>query len=568
MKKIFLLYAPGFIWSEIISGVDKGNLPAFDKLITHGATGKTFQPSPTTSMNEASTLITGTPAEKHCCVQPFEDDPNNLVLQETTRRAIMTPMLHELCSSNNIPAAAVNWPGSHNPYGQPNQPLVISDRFVKSCTFSKSFKHITLESISDDAFIPEASQLQFHEDETNSEVLDFFGITSSSPVFDAFKHQFAATVTVHNMSTYLLDSNRYDMLCCTYDTFEKIHRHAGFQEVTKIAMIRYFDIMLSSILKHITSDPESCLFFYSGGRNRQPGFFAAYGSSIKPDHLLKEIKAEQVAPTIMDMFHVTCSHFHHLPIKDIYKDEVSDKKHINKIYFYNPPPPMLEKYVQDTNKKLFIQKALLISESLKQQTKYKELIDYLSSFIGKLDDQELKLALVEAFLLSGNSQEANNLFKTLDIKTKQMEQGQVLALWLNFKITLEEKKSKYDYSNNFNNHDSLSENTLRRLSKLLIEHKLWHQALSLLHHKKLKGTDSYRDYLKSVCLFHLKQYERSEVAIKEALRRNAQVGFYWLHLGKVYLEQKELPKAINAFMTAIKNDGKLYEAKEYLKKIL
>jgi len=568
MKKIILLYIPGITWHEIIAGVDQKLLPGFDKLITQGTIGQTTKPAPATPTNEASTIITGTPAEKHCCVQPHEVDPNNFALQAVTRRSIEQPLLSELCNSNDIPTALINWPGSHNQYGQQKQPLVISDYFVQSCAFTKEFRHITLESVSDDAFTTHASQLLFHEDEVDSELLDFFGITPKSMVIDIFKQQFAACVTTHNITTYLLEHNQHNLLCCHYDFFEKVQGHDGFRKETKSAMIRYLDIMLSSILDYISSDPERYLLLYSGGRNTEPGFFAVHGPSINPDHLIKKVKAEQIAPTIMDIFGLSCSHFQSKPIDDIHQKNASIEKYIRKVRFTNevPKTPTYKNQTKNTNKQFLVQKALLISENFKQQAKYKELTNYLSFFAETYDDQLLKLALVEALLLNKKVQEASKHFQNLNKKTKQMEQGLVLALWLE----LEEKQAdKTCLDRTGYSCEILAANTLRRFSTLLIMHKRWSQALTILQNKKLQGeNDPHREHLKSICFFHLEKYEKAETAIKNALKTNVGVGSYWLHLGKIYLAQKEIPKSTDALLTAIKYDSRLYEAKEYLKEML
>jgi tetratricopeptide (TPR) repeat protein len=333
---------------EILSPLlDRGELPHLQSIIERGCSGALRATPPLVRSMLSTTLATGTQAPRHGVCGDVAIRPDGAGVQPVGQRAWRVPAVWDVLANAGLSTAVVAWPATA-PATSWASGLVIDDSFPDAA--GRDFESWILppECVSARDRRREMRELRVHPtDITGEQIAAFVPRLSeidqdADPRLTRIAVALARSSTVHAAATHVAARGDWDFLAVAYPMLAELQRHflacrppriegVDERDVTLYGSVvdaayRIQDAMIGALLGCI-DDPTTVIVASAygfacgadrpGARavaglpasiawHRHHGFVAAAGEGIARDALLHGARVEDVAPSILKMYGVTC----------------------------------------------------------------------------------------------------------------------------------------------------------------------------------------------------------------------------------------------------------------------
>jgi len=228
-RRVLLLGLDGADWKIIRQLLDKGKMPALERLMSQGVSGNIATLKPSLSPLLWSTVATGKPADKHNILGFTEPSPDGSGARPVSSDSWGSLPLWLILSRQGLKSAVVNWFATHP--ADVMEATVVSDFFRHGRPGVADTWAMPPRAVSPEWLAPVMQDVIVHPaDVTASQLASFFPEAYSlrgkkDKKLTEMKRLFAQCVTVHGAGTYLAEHGTWNLLAVYYDTLDRICHH-------------------------------------------------------------------------------------------------------------------------------------------------------------------------------------------------------------------------------------------------------------------------------------------------------------------------------------------------------
>ncbi len=328
-------------WKIINPLMDAGQLPTLEKLTSEGVMGNIRTLEPPFSPMLWTSIATGKYADKHGVLGFTEPDPEGMGMRPVSSLSRKTKAMWNILSQQGYKTHVLGWWPSnpvetingimvsnhyHHSKGRLHQPWPLVPGSVHPKILEDFFAELRVhpQELSDQhllPFVPDAAKIDQKED----------------PRLRIIAKNLAEASSLHNVATWILDTQEWDFLAIYLDTID--HFCHGFMkyhpprlsnvpeedfELYKhviTSAYRFHDMMLENLLK--TAGEEATVILVSdhgfhsdhlrttyipdepagpADHHREHGIICIKGPGIRKDELIHGASLLNIAPTVLSLF--------------------------------------------------------------------------------------------------------------------------------------------------------------------------------------------------------------------------------------------------------------------------
>ena len=344
VKKLLIVGWDSADWKVINPLMDKGYMPALEKLVNKGVIGNISTLDPPLSPMLWTSIATGKTADKHGILNFVEPHPDQLEVRPVTSTSRKTKAFWNILNQNGYKCNVVGWWPS-NP-AEPINGAMVSNLYHKCTTRFDEPWPISPGTIHPPHLTDILKNLRIHSGELTVEqvspfVNDFSAAHANRDKEDKYIEAIMGLLsecsTIHSAATYLMENTEWDVMAAYYDAIDVCSHHFmkfhppyregipekyfhHYQNVVS-SMYRYHDMMLERLLDLAGEDTTVLLLsdhgFHSDHlrpkklphegdapalEHRQYGIVCIKGPGIKQDERLYGATLLDITPTILDLF--------------------------------------------------------------------------------------------------------------------------------------------------------------------------------------------------------------------------------------------------------------------------
>jgi len=228
-RQVLLLGWDGADWKIIHQLLDKGQMPALERLMRQGVRGHVSTLKPSLSPLLWSTIATGKLADKHNILGFTEPSPDGAGVRPVSSASWGCKPLWSIVSERGQKSAVVNWLATHP--ADIMQGTVVSDFFRHVHGGDADKWPVPPRAISPESLVPVMGDLIVHPaDVRPSQLSSFVPEANRLPKKGNDKltemgRLCAQCATVHAAGTFLAKHASWNLLAVYYDTLDRICHH-------------------------------------------------------------------------------------------------------------------------------------------------------------------------------------------------------------------------------------------------------------------------------------------------------------------------------------------------------
>lgn len=341
-KKLLLIGWDGADWQIINPLLERGEMPALERIISQGVMGNFASMNPMISPMLWTTMATGRPPYQHGICAFYEPDPESergvRLVSSTSRKC---KAFWNILSQQRLKVHTVGWFASHP--AEPINGVCISEHFAKPIGLMEKGWPILKGSVSPAELASELSELRLHPQEISLEQLEYFVPTAKSidqtedSALTKLALQLAECSTNQALATWILETQDWDMVSVYFNTLDHIchefmyfhpprmshipeELYERYRNVVE-AMYRFHDMMLGALMEKAGDDATVMIVsdhgYQSGAQrpvltpdepagpvawHRPYGIIAMKGPNIRKDELIFGGRIVDLTPTILTLF--------------------------------------------------------------------------------------------------------------------------------------------------------------------------------------------------------------------------------------------------------------------------
>ena len=329
-KRAILVAWPGADWITLSRLLDQGLLPNAQFLIEHGTMAQTSGPSPEVPSALYTSVATGFRPDRHGILTSAECSERDGALRTPLATSRRKKALWNIFTECGMRSLVVNWPAGH-PAEKINGISVSEDFFGVAGPFGFAGS-APPDSVHPTNISHELTGLRLHPTElTGDELLPFIPSLRQwdqqhdrRPLLIAA--QLARTISVHAVTTSLLEREDWNFLAVSYDLLQSVFvkligqwpdladrvlTDRDFARQVGESSYRFLDMMLGRLRE--LAGPEACVVLVSAqgfriSESHRPqttrGFFCMSGPGVRSDHIFHGASLLDIAPTVLTMLGV------------------------------------------------------------------------------------------------------------------------------------------------------------------------------------------------------------------------------------------------------------------------
>ncbi len=341
VRKLLLIGWDAADWQMMHPLIDAGRMPNLKQLVERGVIGNLMTLQPVLSPILWTSIATSKRAYQHGVYGFVEPTPDGTALRPTSSSTRKCKALWNMLANSGKRCQALNWYASH-PAENING-VCVSQMFpVAPASSTPDNWPLPPGGVFPAELADDLAALRFHPAEITGDMLAEFipmaaQLDQRDPevfrLFNAAAKRLAECISVHALTTALMEEQEWDFCTAYYDTIDRFSHdfmayhpprmdnvrpdlYEPFKGVMN-AIYEYHDLMLGRLVELAGPDAHVMIVsdhgFQSGsGRPTVPvdpaqwhrnfGMFALAGPGIKKDEVLHGATLLDIAPTILTLF--------------------------------------------------------------------------------------------------------------------------------------------------------------------------------------------------------------------------------------------------------------------------
>ncbi|GAB4254359.1 MAG: hypothetical protein Kow0079_10570 [Vicingaceae bacterium] len=340
-NKVLLIGWDAADWKIINPLIEKGEMPALEKMINNGVMGNITTLEPILSPMLWSSIATGKLADKHGVLGFTEPDPVTGGIKPISVTSRKVKAIWNILTQNKLKSNVVGWWPSHP--AEPIDGVCVSNFYPKSNKPINEKWEMAKGTIHPKKMEKELAAFRIHPAElTYAHILPFIPNLKKidqekDKRINSFAKILAETATIQACGTYLMENTAWDFMAMYFDGID--HFSHGFMryhppKLDKISnedfeiykdvvngAYRFHDMMLEAVLNLIDENTTVILIsdhgFHSDHlrplalpqepagpayEHRHHGIFCMMGPNVKKDELIYGVSLLDITPTILQIF--------------------------------------------------------------------------------------------------------------------------------------------------------------------------------------------------------------------------------------------------------------------------
>ncbi len=340
-KKVLLIGWDAADWKVIHPLLDKGQMPALEKLINGGVMGNLATLDPPMSPMLWTSIATGMTADKHGILGFVEPEPNSAGIRPVSVTSRKVKAIWNILTQKGFKTHTVGWWPSHP--AEPINGICVSNEFAAAKGPINSEWPLPKGTIYPETFSETLSQLRIHPEEiTHAHILPFLPLAATidqtqDKGIQVISRILSECSSYHAAATWIMENNDWDFMAVYFDavdhfchSFMKFHPpqqngipDAEFEKYKDVinGAYRFHDMMLERLMQLAGDDTTIILLsdhgFYSDHMRPQKlpsypaapalehspyGIICMNGTHIKKDEHIYGASLLDITPTILTIF--------------------------------------------------------------------------------------------------------------------------------------------------------------------------------------------------------------------------------------------------------------------------